>query len=190
MKKVILAVSVLLCVGLVIGCGPSPHKSSSPRSTSGVQKASVQLKTDSSGLTVEQKNVSDRLKNDNIPGAVKHLYIISPYSGDVIMYSTVKGKATSGKKRLTPKTVGTFGYSNSTSYYLFGIPINIGGDTQYTNEVLEDDGTYGDSMDYIFWWDTKGVYHQHFATGGQIIHISDVPLRVKSVGINITGVPE
>lgn len=53
-----------------------------------------------------------------------------------------------------------------------------------TNEVLEDDGTYGDSVPYIFWFDA-GVYHQHYVEGGQIIHISDQPLAVKSIVLNM-----
>jgi hypothetical protein len=30
-----------------------------------------------------------------------------------------------------------------------------------------------------------GIYHQHFMTGGQIVHISDQPIAVKSVTINM-----
>lgn len=31
---------------------------------------------------------------------------------------------------------------------------------------------------YIFWWDFKGIYHQHFLTRGQNVHVSDQILRV------------
>src|SRR6185503_6965090 len=34
-------------------------------------------------------------------------------------------------------------------------------------------------------WDTKGVYHQHYVDGGQILHISDQPLAVKSIVLNM-----
>ena len=63
--------------------------------------------------------------------------------------------------------------------------MNIGGETRYTAEVLQDDGTYGSSDEYLFWWDTKGIYHQHYIEDGQIIHISDQPIAVKSVIINM-----
>jgi hypothetical protein len=66
-----------------------------------------------------------------------------------------------------------------------GIPVRIGNYTRRTTEIIEDDGTYGDSVAYIFWWDTKGVYHQHFFTGGQIIHVSSQPLVVPSIVLNL-----
>lgn len=64
-------------------------------------------------------------------------------------------------------------------------PIQIGNADYWTTEVLGDDGTYGQSGDYLYWWDSKGVYHQHYLSGGQIVHISDQPLAVKSVIINM-----
>jgi hypothetical protein len=51
--------------------------------------------------------------------------------------------------------------------------------------VLQDDGTYGTSVDYLYWFDARGAYHQHYVTGGTIVHVSDQPLNVKSVIINI-----
>jgi hypothetical protein len=149
---------------------------SKPQSASGVQKATVQVDVDpNTHMTVEQENVANRLKMDNKPGSVKHLYIISPETGQVLLYSTVKGKVTSSGKRLSPRTV------NSNDAF----KVRIGDESHYTSEVLEDDGTYGSSVDYIFWWDAQGRYHQHFFTGGQIIHISDYPIAVKNVVLNL-----
>lgn len=152
-------------------------KEDSPQSTSGVQKATVQVAVNPhTGRTVEQDNIAGRLKMDNTPGSIKHLYIIAPESGQVIIYSTVQGKVTSSGKRLSPKTV-----NNSTR----GFNVQFGNETHYTNEVLQDDGTYGDSAEYIFWFDAQGRYHQHYFTGGQIIHVSDQTIAVKSVVINM-----
>lgn len=149
-----------------------------------VTKKTVEVTTDAEGWTVEQKNIAERLKRDNVPGAIKHLYIISPYSGQVIMYSTVRGKVTSSGKRLTPNTVnaqdGEFVGSEHT-----GLKVNIGGSNKATSEVLQDDGTYGSSCEYIYWFDSKGVYHSHFFTGGQIIHVADQPMPVKNITINL-----
>jgi hypothetical protein len=155
-----------------------------PTSSSGVKRHAVKVRTDNDGLTVEQKNIEARLKADNTPGSLKHLYIISPYSGQTILYSTVKGKVTSGGKRLTPNTVSTNDgqYVNSE---FGGMRVGINGSTYRTEEVLQDDGTYGSSCEYIYWFDQKGEYHQHFFTGGQIIHVSAQPLPVKSVTINV-----
>lgn len=153
-----------------------------PRSDSGVSKASVVVRTGSDGLTVEQRNVRDRLIADNKPGSIKHLYVISAYSGQVLIYSTVRGKVTSSSKRLTPVTVATNQPNTAASD---GIPVTIGGLRLRTGEVLEDDGAYGSSVPYVYWFDAKGAYHQHYIEGGQIVHISDQPLAVKSVILNM-----
>lgn len=31
-------------------------------------------------------------------------------------------------------------------------------------------------MSHFYWWDTKGVYHDHYATRGAIVHISSEPM--------------
>lgn len=144
-------------------------------STSGIEKKSTKVQTDINGNTIEQNNIINRLNEDNKPGSIKHLYIISAYSGEVIVYSTVKGKVTSSGKRLSPSTV---------SDHSDGFLVDFGTTRKYTNEVLEDDGAYGSSVEYIFWWDSRGIYHQHYPSGGQIIHISNEPLAVKSITLN------
>lgn len=156
-----------------------------PQTSSGnVSKKNVEIQTDSDGWTIEQKNIAERLIRDNKPGAIKHLYVISPYSGQVLLYSTVKGKVTSSGKRLTPNTVATGNGDFHTSSDR-GILINLGSTEKYTGEVLQDDGTYGSSCEYIYWFDSKGIYHSHFFTGGQIIHVSEQPIAVKNVVLNL-----
>lgn len=141
------------------------------------------MQTDQNGHTVEQNQIVRRYQNDNKLGAIKHLYIISAYTGQVIIYSTVSGKVTSSGKRLTPNTVVDAGGEGMLNTY--GFDINIGGHACRTTEVLQDDGTYGNSEPYIYWFDTRGIYHQHYLSGGQIVHISDQPLAVKSIIINM-----
>lgn len=171
---VIAIIGILLAVLI-----PAFNKhNATPQSTSGVTKATATVNAGSDGLTVEQRNIKDRLTDDNKPGAIKHLYVISAYSGQVIIYSTVRGKVTSGGKRLTLSTVN----ENANSY---GFPIMFGSDKYYTQEVLGDDGTYGHSGDYLYWKDTKGVSHEHYVSGGQIVHISSQPLSVKGIIINM-----
>ena len=72
-----------------------------------------------------------------------------------------------------------------TSIWPYGLAVNINGETHRTSEVLQDDGTYGYSMDYLYWWDAKGVYHQHYVSGGQIVHVASQPIAVKSIIINL-----
>ena len=175
----ILIVSIF-ALTLMYACTGKP---TAPKSSSGVTKATADIEVGSDGYTVEQRNIKKRLETDNEIGAIKHLYIISAMSGQVIMYSTVDGKVTSGGKRLTPKTLGKDGDSYSSNS---AMKVDIGGDEYYTQEVIQDDGTYGTSMNYLYWWDVKGVYHQHYVNGGQIVHISSEAMPVSDITINLS----
>lgn len=152
------------------------------QSDSGITKASTAVRTDANGRTIEQENIIERLKRDNQPGSIKHLYIISSYTGDVLQYSTVKGKVTSGGKRLSPKTVNGNGVSNSGSSNM----VTIGSFIYTTDEVLDDGGAYGESGSYMFWFDAQGNYHQYYPAGGTYVSICDKPQRIKKANFTIT----
>jgi len=155
-----------------------------PRASSGARKASVTVKTAANGNTLEQNNIVERLKRDNQPGSIKHLYVISTVSGQVLMYSTVKGKVTSSGKRLSPASVAVE-YDASDDSFAGGFAVDIGGDTLRTAEVLGDDGTYGSSIEYLYWFDARDVYHQHYLAGDQMVHITDTPMSFKTIVINM-----
>jgi hypothetical protein len=164
---------VLFLMATMVSCNLDTTQQ---KSDSGVEKASVKIKTDANGQTIEQKNIIERLQRDNDLGSLKHLYVISSFSGDVMEYSTVKGKVTSGGKRLSPKTVnGKYSESGvgSANY------VKMNNETFSTDEVLDDGGSYGESMSYVYWFDAQGNYHQYFPSGGTYLHISDKPLRIK-----------
>ena len=188
MKNFLRAMSIPFAVFVIVvmlGASDCDTSSSTPTvSASGAKKLVADVPLNAAGHTVEQENVKNRLMADNKPGAIKHLYVISAYSGQVIIYSTVKGKVTSSGKRLSPTSVhsGDGRYHGSDHE---GIPVAIGGSWHHTSEVLQDDGTYGSSIRYLFWWDSQGRYHQHYVSGGQIIHISDQPLVVPGIIINM-----
>jgi len=176
MKKLsmllVVVLSVFFLMGNGNGCNPPVQ------SVSGTKMiASGQVKTGTDGLTVEQHNITARIAMDNHVGSIKHLYVISAYSGQVLIYSTVRGKVTSSGKRLTPDRVEG-GSTNSFT-------LDIAGTRFYTNQILGEDGTYGSSIEYLYWWDSKGIYHQQYVTGGMILHISDQPLVVKGIVINM-----
>lgn len=154
-------------------------------STSGVRQIWVHIKPDpATGLTYEQSGVKDRLINDNKPGAVKHLYVFAPRSGQILLYSTVQGKVTSGSKRITSsQTIGYYKCGDSTCFGGFTIKLPSGRDA-HTKEVLGDDGTYGSSTPYIYWWDAHGRYHQHFVTDEQVIQVTDQPIVGARIIIN------
>ena len=183
MKKLIFSLIAILTIAVSFtSCEVQPRSQQS--SDSGVTKATVKVETDVNGYTIEQKNIMERLKRDNMVGEVKHLYVISSYTGDVMEYSTVKGKVTSGSKRLSPKTInnstglnGSNGYTNT---------VYIGQTPYYTDEVLDDGGTYGESGNYLFWFDAQGNYHQYYPSGGTYIHISEKPLRVRKANFTLS----
>lgn len=164
-------IKILLLTAL-IGSLTSCNDEEATSSSTGISKADANIKAGSDGLTVEQRNIKKRLEVDNKPGSIKHLYVVSAMSGDVIIYSTVSGKVTSGGKRLTnTKEITSAGKYDAH--------------TNVVMPAMQDDGTYGSSMNYLYWFDSKGIYHQHYVTGGQIVHISSQPLAVKSVIINM-----
>lgn len=165
---------------LLIGC---VEEKGTPISTTGVKKVTADVVAQASGLTVEQENIKKRVELENMPGAIKHLYVISAMSGQVIIYSTVKGKVTSSGKRLSPIKITHNNWSGDRP-----IEVNIAGKNHHTLEVLQDDGSYGSSIPYLYWWDVQGRYHQHYVSGGQIIHIGDQPMPVKSITINLENV--
>jgi len=162
--------------GLLVGCSGNPVKSAG-----GVDMATVhKLHTNPEGHTVEQQNIIDRITADNKPGSVKHLYVMSAYSGQVLLYSPVRGKVTSGGKKLTPTRIeGVEGGSTKPI-------IDIDGRKYGVSELPNEDGTFGSgSSDYLYWFTPDGRYHQHYLSGGQIVHVSDTPIAVKNVAITI-----
>jgi hypothetical protein len=183
---------VLTCALFLVGCPRKKDSAPEPTAATGVKRAVAKVPVGSDGLTVEQRNVQGRLQMDNKPGSIKHLYVISAMSGQIVLYSTVKGKVTSSGKRLTPTSVAA-GFANSGAHanrVWYGMPISIGGQQHRTAEVIQDDGTFGSSIPYLFWWDAQGRYHQHYISGGQILHISDYPIRAAQITINLETTQE
>lgn len=184
-KSFIIALGATIAIAafvLLSGCDTSGR--SAPESRTGVKATTADINVGADGLTVEQRNIKARLEADNQPGSIKHLYVISSMSGQTILYSTVKGKVTSSSKRLSPYSVTAIG-GQYVDDDMEGVPVRIGGRSHHTTEVLQDDGTYGSSIPYVYWWDSRGVFHQHYIAGGQIVHVSDKPMRVKNIIINI-----
>ena len=190
MKKVL---SILLLTIMFIGCdvNSAPQKETTNSGVSANNaKANLVVKKQADGMTLEQSNIVKSYEVENRPGAIKHLYVISPYSGKVLIYSTVAGKVTSSVKGLNPSTVSALDGQNVGSSH-YGMAVTVHGKEKYTQEVMNESGTYGTSRpEFIYWWDTKGIYHQHYVTGGQMIHVSDQPMPVREIVIdmNLAGV--
>ena len=109
----------------------------------------------------EIDNIQARLKLTTNPGQIGFVMLMNQ-SGSPIAYYGVHGKITSSGKRLTnPQTVRK---------------LDCG---QYCSETLgesaSDEGTYGRSDPYIYFWDTDGAYHQW---NGEYLY-SDKPFRTR-----------
>ena len=174
MKKIL-----IVCIGLMALMFSGCQGEREVKSASGVKQAKAVVKVQANGLTMEQSNIKKRIEFENKAGSIKHLYIISPYTGQTLIYSTVKGKVTSSSKRLSPTT--SAGETQSVRVSSSSTKIN----GKWTNEIINDTGTFGSSIPYIYWWDVNNRYHQHFISGGQILHISNKPINVKSITINM-----
>ena len=64
-------------------------------------------------------------------------------------------------------------------------PVEIGGQWYSTTEIIQDDGTYGDSGEYLYWRDQSGQYHQQYLSAGVMIHVSDKPMHWPKVILNL-----
>lgn len=94
--------------------------------------------------SLERKNISSRLTTFSDPAKISYIYLTS--YGKVMAYYVVKGKVTSGNKRLT------------ANQQLVDNGIGNGG--LVAVDAPELDGTYGTSAPYIFFWTTDGTYVQ------------------------------
>lgn len=95
--------------------------------------------------SLDRKDIIKRLKLFEDENKVSYIYLIS--FGKVMAFYTIKGKVTSGSKRLT------------TNQKL----VNGDGGEHYADFVMEApglDGTYGASDSYVFFWTTDDTYVQ------------------------------
>lgn len=156
------------------------------KSQSGLVMQSVSLQPVKSGMSLEQYNIAQRYIHDNKPDALKYVYIIGQ-NGQVCMNFQILGKVTSSGKRLTPRTVAA-GPDGAGYGITGGMDITISGKVYQTTEVIEDDGTYGDSMPYYYIWTTAGNYVQVIPTGMFLTVIADKQLTPIELTFSNTNV--
>lgn len=127
------------------------------------EKAKAAANSISFTENAEIENIKRRLELTAGVNKIGYIVLFND-AGQPILYTTTKGKVTSGGKRLTPEDTATQA----------GI-----------RKAASDEGTYGSSSPYIFFWDSRGSYHQW---SGQYLY-SDQPirLRVEPLVIDIGG---
>lgn len=147
----IIAVGVLSSV-LLSACNGEPDKTKEKLAAQNKAKLEQSSKVmESVGIpnfnySVERENIAKRLKVTNDPNLLQWIYPMS--AGRVIGRFPVRGKVTSGEKRLT---------SPEMTVRIDGGEFPADAFTEAPDEM----GTYGSSGQYIFWFDPAGQYHQH-----------------------------
>lgn len=136
-----LMVMMLLVILLLTSCVQTTETSN----------AGIQQKIpDKLASSVEQENINSRLQIVNSPTTTMWFYGLAD-TGQVIFKSTVKGKVTSSHKRLEPvqgtDTTNSYGHSQGS-----------GG--EWSSEIIQADGTFGQSDEYVFWFDYENNYYQ------------------------------
>lgn len=118
----------------------------------------------------EIDNIRKRIELTSAPGLLGYVTLINRV-GQAVMYTPVQGKITSGGKRLTPpqKEWSVMGNNNAMG------------------PAPSDEGTWGESNPYVYFWTPGG---QYFQTSLDYVY-SDKPYRLKEVPlIELPATPE
>lgn len=154
MKKLLIVVLAVFAVGCVEE-RPKPTKITEAMKSQ--QVANNLTFTENS----ERDNIEKRLKLTASPSLLGYVVLMNE-AGQPVLYTSVKGKITSGSKRLTsPQRKVNNRYSQSHGQLVMQAP--------------SDEGTWGSSSPYIYFWDTNGKYHQW---NGKYLY-SDAPIRLR-----------
>lgn len=153
-------------------CSGKPQTSSS----GATQTTASTVPKNSKGNTVEQQNIDDKNRVTQDPTKVMWIHLIA-LDGKIIKRMPVRNKVTSSGKRLEPKQAAPAqsGYPSA----------HVGGHS--TVELIQADGTYGDSDPYIYWFDPMGRYHQWGTAGGLGYLKTDYPIDLENPSDKITG---
>jgi len=143
-KKIIGSIIGLMIVSTVLTGCLEPDKATQVMKEQNENKKNQaatmmeQTPTPNFNRSLERENIINRLKNTNDPNQLTWIYPMS--AGRVIGRFPVRGKITSGSKRLT-----------STQQF-----ISEPGAGYTLGEAPDEMGAYGSSGDYVFWFDPAG----------------------------------
>lgn len=149
----------ILIAALAIATSLTGCLGDTPPATKNQQAAVAQQAANSIAFTenAEIENIKRRLELTSRVGALGYIVLLNE-SGQPIYYAAVKGKVTSGSKRLTEP--------DRTHSTLEKLVIRA---------APSDEGTYGSSGEYVFFWTQSGQYIQW---NGKYFY-SDKPIRLK-----------
>ena len=134
------------------------------------QKAAAAAEQIQFSENAEIDNIKKRLELTSNPGQIGFILLLNE-AGQPTMYASVRGKITSGSKRLTsPDGVKR---TDCGSGYVCDTIVN----------APSDEGTYGSSDPYVYFWTTEGQYIQ---TTSKYIY-SDKPIRTTIKPLVVTS---
>lgn len=140
---------VLAFAGLFLAsCGPVPQGPAKPAKVTQAAKAAEAADSIQFSENAEIENIKRRLELTSNPGQIGFVLLMNEMAQPV-MYASVKGKITSGSKRLTsPEAEYRW---NCDEYANTCRRIGV---------APSDEGTFGSSGEYIYFWTADGQYIQ------------------------------
>jgi len=171
--KLILTAIIGICIILTSSCNyepppPSQQQVEQKAAEQNIKKLSKQTSLPTLGKSLERINIKKRLELFEDENKVSYIYLVS--YGRIMAFHPVKGKISSGSKRLTTnqKLVNDRFSSNA----------------QHTMESPSLDGTYGSSDLYIYFWTTDNTYIQwngEYMLADKPLKLTQQPLMVREV---------
>lgn len=157
-KNIFLAVAAIASLGLA-ACSEVPQPVRPVKQTQAA-KAAEAANSITFSENAEIENIKRRLELTSNPGQIGFVLLMNEM-GQPVAYMSVRGKVTSGSKRLTSPEVERRGDYCGESYcsHIYIAP--------------SDEGTYGTSGEYVYFWTNEGQYVQW---NGKYLY-SDKPLR-------------
>lgn len=154
----IAAASALFLSGCNVSTPATPNARTEQAARAETAANSIQFSENS-----EIDNIQRRLELTSNPGQIGFVLLLNEM-GNPVMYTSVRGKITSGGKRLTaPQEVRCLEVAGQV------------GCSQQMVDAPSDEGTFGSSNPYIFFWTTDGQYIQW---SGKYLY-SDKPFRIE-----------
>lgn len=178
-KKLLLIPLVAIIAIGVSACDIQTVPSEQAQVSANQKKLAVAVPIPELSNSLERINISKRLQTFDNPNKISYIYLVS--NGKVLTFYTIKGKITSGNKRLTKQNVSVDSYGTVADVGNVNLYDTSGA---YQVEQPELDGTYGSSAPYIFFWTTDGAYVQwsgEYMLVDQPLKLSTQPELVREI---------
>lgn len=153
-KKILTSVALFAGLGMTLMAGSCDVQPTASTKTSEATKAAEAANSiNFAAGNAEIDNIKRRLELTSDPALMGYIVLFNDM-GQPILYTTVKGKVTSGSKRLTAPFQETKLTRNGA----------IESSSSGFTDAPSDEGTWGSSNPYIYFWTTGGQYIQWSGT--------------------------